>query len=75
MLAMYGIDEKGQLYVHIKIYKQNRLYSESWHSGGVLKLCCRNCLRWHTVTFIDSSRARLVESDAPVVAVDNGAPQ
>lgn len=75
MLAMYGIDEDGELYVHVRIYKQKRLYSESWHSGGVLKLRCRNCLRWHTVTFPGKTSARLVESAPPVVAIENGAPQ
>lgn len=75
MLAMYGIDESGRPYIHIKIYKQNRLYSESWHRGGELRLRCRNCLRWHTVTFVDKSRAKLVESEAPEGAAENGPAQ
>lgn len=74
LLAMYGLDPDGQLYVHVKIYKQGRVYGETYHTGGVVKIRCRNCLRWNTVTFVVKApqpQAHLEESTPPVVAVEN----
>lgn len=64
LLATYGIDSKGQLFVHVKIYKQNRIYGELVFEGGVAKIRCRNCLRWHRVIF-NSRSAALSEDQAP----------
>ncbi len=58
LLAMYGIRE-GKLFVHIKIYKQNRIFGESLHTQGVVKIHCRDCLRWHTVTIQAPNKAAL----------------
>jgi hypothetical protein len=74
MLAMYGVDESLQLYIHVKIYKAGKVYGEVYYTGGVAKIRCRNCLRWNRVNFINSSpepSASLVETDAPVVATEN----
>lgn len=48
LLAIYGIRD-SKLYVHIKIYKQRRIYGEALITEGTVKLHCRECLRWHTV--------------------------
>jgi hypothetical protein len=74
MLAMYGVDENLQLYIHVKIYKSGRVYGEVYYTGGIAKIRCRNCLRWNRVKFISSTpepSASLVETDAPVVATEN----
>lgn len=60
LLATYGIDSRGKLFVHVKIYKQNRIYGEIVFEGGIAKLRCRNCLRWHRVIFQERS-AELAE--------------
>jgi len=64
LLATFGIDKKGKLFVHIKIYKQRRIFGEIVVEGGTVKLHCRECLRWHTVV-ISSERATLSESTPP----------
>lgn len=68
LLATYGIDKKGKLFLHIKIYKQNRIFGEFVFEGGMAKLRCRNCLRWHMVV-IREHQAALSELSAidPVV--------
>lgn len=49
LLATFGVDSKGQLFVHVKIYKANRIFGELVIEGGVVKIRCRECLRWHTI--------------------------
>lgn len=71
LLATYGLDGRGELYVHVKIYKQNRLYGEMIFKNGEVKLRCRNCLRWHRVNF-RGRVASLSEDQAPVAPDANG---
>jgi hypothetical protein len=71
---MYGVDENGDLYVHVKIYKQGRVYGETYHTSGVVKIRCRNCLRWNRVRFIENApqpEAKLEESLPPAVVAEN----
>jgi hypothetical protein len=49
LLAIYGVDEDGNLFVHVRVYKGKRLYHESVLYGGIVKLRCRECYRWHRV--------------------------
>lgn len=66
LLACYGND-KGNLYVHVLVYKQNRIYAEVLVTDGVVQLRCRECLRWHKVKIVQPNRAALEESTAPEV--------
>ena len=61
LLATYGVDSKGCLYVHVKIWKQRRLYGEVMVTGGRVQLRCRECLRLHTVVIRQPNRAALKE--------------
>lgn len=65
LLATYGIDADGLLYVHVKVFKQRRVYGEMIVYGGRVKLHCRNCLRWHTVNIVQPDTAVLAEDLAP----------
>lgn len=65
LLAVYGLDQRGKIYVHVKIYKQNRIYGEILVIEGVVRLHCRECLRWHTVRLVTPTRAELVEDSEP----------
>lgn len=69
LLGNFGIDSKGKLYVHVKVYKQNRIYGELVFQSGVVKIRCRNCLRWHRVVFKEQT-AILAEDQAPEVESD-----
>lgn len=69
LLAVYGVDESGQLYVHVKIWKQSRIYGEIIVTGGVVKLRCRECLRWHKIRILQPDHAELVEDSEPTALV------
>lgn len=62
LLATYGIDKQGQLYVHVRVYKQRRIFGEMLVVGGLVKLRCRECLRWHNVTMRQPNVAELKET-------------
>lgn len=49
LLATYGVDSKGKLFVHVKIYKARRIFGELVIEGGIVKIRCRDCLRWHVI--------------------------
>lgn len=67
LLATYGVDENGQLYIHVKIFKQRRIFGEILITeGGKVSLHCRECLRWHVVR-IRRQTAELVEDSDPAV--------
>ena len=65
LLATYGVDKNQQLFVHVKVYKQNRIFGEVLVTGGTVKLLCRECLRWHTVIIRQSGKAELQEQTVP----------
>jgi RNA binding exosome subunit len=62
LLATYGIDEHGKLYVHVKVFKQNRIFGEVLVTEGTVKLHCRECLRWHRVVMRPHGQAILEET-------------
>lgn len=64
---MYGRDKVGRPYVHIRVFKQHRVYGEFIVYGGEAKIKCRECLRWHTIVFRGAadSKAELRESPPP----------
>jgi hypothetical protein len=65
LLALYGTDKRGQLYVHVKVYKGDRIFGEVVATGNV-KIRCRECYRWYEVVIHQSNRAVLEEtSDLP----------
>lgn len=69
LLATYGIDEQGNLYVHVKVFKQQRIFGEVLIMEGIVKLHCRECLRWHQVIMRMPGQAELEETVAhPIVS-------
>lgn len=65
LLAVYGVDEKGRLYVHQRVYKQGRVFGESFFYGGTIQLLCRECLHWQEVVFREPNTVTLHEIDPP----------
>lgn len=50
LLAVCGRDTKtGDLYVHVRSAKKDRLNTEVVITSGTVRVRCRDCLRWHTV--------------------------
>jgi hypothetical protein len=66
LLGVYGIDPKdGRAFVHIKVYKQSRVFGEHVFKSGELKTKCRVCYRWHHITIHENVIPRLKEIPAP----------
>ena len=70
LLATYGLDKRGRLYVHVKIYKQRRIYGEVLVTEGRVQLHCRECLRWHTVIIRETGTAALQPEQSPPSVVE-----
>lgn len=70
LLATYGLDVRGRLYVHVKIYKQRRIYGEVLVTEGRVQLHCRECLRWHTVIIREPGKAALQPEQSPPAVVE-----
>lgn len=78
LLAIYGVDGRGCLYIELKVYKQSTVFG--WMvvtlRDGEVKLFCRECHRWYVVTVRPDNVAVLQEipSPAPEEASDSEIP-
>lgn len=72
LLATYGIDKHHKLFLHVKIWKARRIYGELVIEGGLVKIRCRDCLRWHTVR-VHQNSATLQEThyELPVAVIES----
>lgn len=53
---MYGKDEHDELYIHIKVFKQSRVFAEiTIGASAKVQIRCRECLRLHKVKIIQGS--------------------
>lgn len=56
LLAVAGADSWGRPFLHVKAHKSvgrdrpPRLFAEVVVTVGIVRLRCRDCLRWHKVT-------------------------
>lgn len=70
LLAVYGRDtQTGHPFVHVKVWKGKRLYTEMVATGGIVRLRCRECLRWHKVNIVGASVELQVERLPVSIAV------
>lgn len=65
LLATYGITSTGKPYVHVKIYKQARIFGEVIVTEGKVLLHCRDCFRWHKVVIRPKAIPYLQEETDP----------
>lgn len=65
LLALYGLDKDDKLYIHIKVWKNRRVFGEILVTEGKIQLRCRDCLRWHTIVIRTPGEAHLVETSQP----------
>ena len=61
LLATYGVDSRGKVFVHVKIWKARRIFGELIIEGCVVKIRCRECLRMHTINVV-GTKASLQET-------------
>lgn len=67
LLAICGRDEKnGEPFVHIKSARKDRINAEAVVTSGIVRIRCRDCLRWHTIRIrkidVDHKAERLPSS-------------
>jgi len=71
LLATYGIDSGGNLFLHVKIWKARRIFGELVIEGGLVKIRCRDCLRWHKIRVIqDRAVLQETEQNLPVTTIN-----
>lgn len=72
LLAVFGVGRNGGLFIHVKVWKQNRLYAELVISGkhAETSIKCRDCYRWYTIFITDSNVTKIKE--VPASEVQNG---
>jgi hypothetical protein len=63
LLALYGVDRNGKLYIEVKVYKQREVYGHiiTTLRDGEIKLFCRECHRWYVITVVADDTAVLQE--------------
>jgi len=49
---MQGLDDKNKPFVHIRIYKQSRVFGEIIFNFGEIRIKCRDCYRWHIIRIL-----------------------
>lgn len=55
LLATYGTYKDGKPYIHIKVYKQRRIYGEVFISADAeVKIRCRECFRLQRVRIVSN---------------------
>lgn len=67
LLATYGVDDNGKVYIHVKVYKNHRIFGEVLVTEGTVELRCRECMRWFKIPFRHGN-PKLIETDTPTVA-------
>jgi hypothetical protein len=72
LLGVGGRDANGKPYLHVKIFKQHRVYGEIIADSGTVRVRCRECLRWHRIT-IRVERLEMVEQPLPASLVEASA--
>lgn len=60
LLALYGLDHNSKVYLHIRVYKANKIYGEVLVQEGTISIRCRDCLRWQQVV-VSGRTASLTE--------------
>jgi hypothetical protein len=82
LLATYGLTMDGRAYVHVKVYKQRRIYGNLLILQGETLMQCRECLRWHRIRIGERAKAPefdevegvALSCDDVLTAVDDGRP-
>lgn len=70
LLALYGVDpQTASVYVHVKMYRKDKVYTEVVIHTGRVSIWCRVCGRWHEVVIRD--RVKVTETVEPGVLVDS----
>lgn len=71
LLATYGLDKNGQVFIHVKIWKAQRIFGELYiEQGSKVRIRCRECGRWHVIMLV-GKRAVLEQSQEELPEQNN----
>lgn len=56
LLGKFGRGRDGKAFVHVKVFKQARVFGEFIFTEGVVRILCRECLRWHVIRIQPTDR-------------------
>lgn len=66
LLAYYGKADNDKPYVHVKVYKQSKVYGEMLVTDGTCHLLCRECYRWTRIRLATETVAQDVGVPRPL---------
>ena len=71
LLGIFGVGKNGRPFIHVKVWKQNRLYTELVIAGrdAETSIKCRECYRWYRVFITFNNSAGIAE--VPRTEVEN----
>jgi hypothetical protein len=80
LLAVFGVGKNSRPFIHVKVWKQNRLYTELVISGknAETSIKCRDCYRWYRIFITETSIPSITEvsenevQNADSSSVDSG---
>lgn len=52
LLAKCGRDPDGEPWVHVKVWKGKRLYTEIIATAGIVRIRCRECMKWQIIRIV-----------------------
>lgn len=61
ILAIARASTAGTRFVHIKIYKQKKIYGEIVIEEGLVRIRCRSCGRWYSLHVRHDSHKAVAE--------------
>lgn len=67
LLAKCGRDEDGEPWIHVKVWKGKRLYTEIVATSGTVRIRCRECLRWYKVKIVRGAPTLQEEKQSSLV--------
>ena len=73
LLAIFGLNDKNKPYVHVKVFKNRRIFGEILVTRGDIQLRCRECMRWYRIVITDG-KPQLVETPEPETFSDEASP-
>lgn len=74
LLAIYGREEGGALYVHVRVYKNKKLYAEVYTNHDI-KIMCRECKFWREIVIRNRVEPKVVPALKPEAIVPLAAVQ
>ncbi|ANA87246.1 hypothetical protein PBI_KAMPE_12 [Gordonia phage Kampe] len=68
-MGYYGLDTNNKPYVHVKVYKGERVYGEWFMQDGTVHMRCRDCFRFTKISFVNRDNIKATHGVRPPTAL------